>query len=85
MSWKRRDILSANARGSTPSRTRRLGHFQAMLVGAGLEPHVAALAALETRHRVGRDRLIGMADVRRAVGIADRGRDVEGSAMCRPP
>ena len=47
---------------------RRLGHLQAMLVGAGLEAHVAALLALEARDRVGGDRLIGVADVRRAVG-----------------
>ena len=78
ISWKRRDILSANARGSTPSRARRLGHFQAMLVGACLEADVAPCAALEARDRIGRDRLIGMADMRRPVGIADRGGDVEG-------
>ena len=55
-----------------------------MLVGAGLEAHVAALAALEARDRVGGDRLIGVADVRRTVGIADRGRDVEGLGHVRP-
>src|SRR5687767_6985868 len=49
-----------------------------MLVGAGHEEDVAAAEALEARDRVGRDRLIGMAYVRRTVGIADRGGDVEG-------
>ena len=57
---------------------RCLRHLQAVLVGAGLEAHVAALAALEARDRVGGDRFIGVADVRRPVGVADRGRDVEG-------
>src|SRR5687767_8183168 len=55
-----------------------------MLVGAGLEPHVAALRALEAGDRVGGDRLISMADVWPAVGVADRGRDVErlGHSLC---
>ena len=40
--------------------------------------HVAALLALETRNRVGGDHLIGMADMRAAVGIVNRGGDVIG-------
>ena len=57
---------------------RRLGHLEAMLVGAGQEEDVAAREPLEARDRVGGDRLIGMADMRRPVRIADRGGDVEG-------
>ena len=49
-----------------------------MFVGAGDEAHVSALRPAEPRHRVGGNRFIGMADVRAAVGIADRGGDVEG-------
>ena len=56
-----------------------------MLVGPGLEPHVAALRALKAGDDVGGDRLIGVADVRRPVGVADRGRDVEGLGHVRPP
>jgi hypothetical protein len=63
-----RDISSANSSVSRPSRARRLGHLQAMLVGAGLEAHVAALGALEAGDGVGGDRFIGVADVRRPLG-----------------
>ena len=63
---------------------RCLRHFQPMLVGAGLEADVAALRALEARDRVGGNRFIGMADMRRAVGVADRGGDVEGLGHVRP-
>ena len=44
---------------------------------------VVAVEPLEARDGVGRDRLVGVADMRRAVGIGDRGRDVIGglSAM----
>jgi hypothetical protein len=55
-----------------------------MLVGARLEAHVASQSALETRDGVGGDRLISMADVRRTIGIADRGRDVEGLGHVSP-
>ena len=56
---------------------RRLRHFQAMFVGAGQEEDVAAPEALEAGDGVGRDRLIGMADMRPPVGIGDGGGDVE--------
>src|SRR3954447_13788579 len=49
-----------------------------MLVGTGLKADIAALGTLEPRNRVGRDRLIGVTDVRRAVRIADGCGDVEG-------
>jgi hypothetical protein len=63
-----------------------------MLVGAGQEEDVAAAQALEARDRVGRDRLIGVADMRPAIRIADCRRDVEGfghgrcglAALARP-
>ncbi len=68
-------------------RTRRLGHLQAMLVGAGLEENVAAHHPRGACDRVGRDRLIGMADVRPSIGIGNRRGDGEGRAMglCRGP
>ena len=61
---------------------RGLDHLQAVLVGAGQEEHVLAVEPLKARQRIGRDRLIGVADMRRAVRIGDRGRDVEG-VPCR--
>ena len=48
-----------------------------MFVGPGLEPDVAAQLALEAGDDIGGNRFIGMADVRLAVGIADRGGDIE--------
>lgn len=64
-----------------------LQHLEAMDVRPGLEAHVAAAEPLETCDDVGRDRLIGMADMRAAIGIADRGGDVIGFAhgvfVCR--
>ncbi len=60
-----------------PFRLRGLHHLQAVLVGAGQEEHVLAVEALEARQRVGGDRLIGVTDMRLAVRIGDRGRDVE--------
>jgi hypothetical protein len=57
---------------------RLLGHLQAVLVGPGLEPHVAAHLALEAGDDIGGNRFIGVADMRLAVGIADRGGHVIG-------
>ena len=56
---------------------RGLDHLQAVLVGAGQEEHILAVEPLEARQRIGRDRLIGVADMRQAVGIRDGGGDVE--------
>ena len=53
-----------------------LGHLQAVLVGAGQEAHVEAVEPLEPGDRVGGDVLVGVPDVRRAVGVGDRGGDV---------
>ena len=44
---------------------RRLLHLEAVLVGAGQEEHVLAVEPLEARDRVGRDGLVGVADMRR--------------------
>ena len=59
---------------------RGLQHLDAVLVGAGEKEHVAAVEPHEARDGVGRDRLIGVADMRRAVRIGDRGGDVIGLA-----
>jgi hypothetical protein len=56
---------------------RRLLHLQAVLVRAGHEEDVVAVQALEARHRIGGDHLVGVADVRHAVGVADGRGDVE--------
>ena len=52
--------------------------FLAVLVGAGKEIDVVAVEPHEARDGVGGDRLIGVADMRRAVRVGDRGGDVEG-------
>ena len=44
-------------------------HFLAVLVGAGEEIDIVAVESHETRDGVGGDRLIGVADMRRAVRI----------------
>ena len=68
----RRKIL-----GRQPLGLRGLDHLQAVLVGAGQEEHVLAVEPRKTRQRIGRNRLIGVADMRLAVRIGDGGRDVE--------
>ena len=45
---------------------RRLLHLDAVLVGAGQEEDVAAVEAHEAGERVGGQRLVGVADMRRA-------------------
>lgn len=62
---------------------RGFDHLEAVLVGAGLEEDVAAVLALIARDRVGGDHLIGMADMRTAIGIVDCCRDVEGIGHAR--
>ena len=56
---------------------RRLLHLQPVLVGAGEEEDVLAVEPLEARDGIGGDRLVGVADVRLAVGIGDGRGDVE--------
>ena len=58
--------------------TGRLDHFQPMLIRPRNKADITALCAPETRHGVGRNRLIGVADVRLAVGVADCGRNIIG-------
>ena len=55
----------------------RLQHLDAVLVGAREEEHVLAVEPLEAREGIGRERLVGVPDMRHAVGIEDRRRDVE--------
>ena len=58
---------------------RGLQHLHAVLVGAGDEEHVVAVEPHETGDCIGRDRLVGMADMGRAIGIGDgRGEIVAG-------
>ena len=56
---------------------RALQHLDAVLVGARQEEHVVAVQPLEARQRVGRDELVGVADMRTTVRIGDRGGQVE--------
>ena len=72
----RRHFIGKVAHGHVPL-SRRLDHLEAMLVGAGLEQHVATGLTLEAGDRVGGDHLIRMADMRTAIGIVDRGGDIE--------
>ena len=55
-----------------------------MLVGAGDQPYVTTTGAAEAGHDIGRNGLIGMAYVRLAVGVADRGRDVKARTLTKP-
>ncbi len=66
---------------------RRLLHFQPVLVHAGDEQHVLAVEPLESGEGVGGDALVGVADMRRAIGVGNGGRDVIGvffGHACRP-
>src|SRR5690606_37970802 len=53
----------------------RLHHFLAMLVSARHEENIVAVEALEARNRVRGDKLVSMADMRRAIRIGNRGCD----------
>src|SRR6185437_2749194 len=55
----------------------RLLHLLAMLVHARDEKRVIAIEALEARDCIGRDPFIGMADMRRPIGIGNGSGDVE--------
>ena len=76
IAWKRGTLRATSSRGVMPSLRRRLLHLDAVLVGAGEEEDVVAVEPHEARDRVGRDRLVGVADMRRAVRIGDRRGDV---------
>src|SRR3546814_291909 len=61
-----------------PPSPRRLRHFQTVLVRPRLKANFAAHQALETRDRIGGDRLIGMTYMGPPIGIADSSGDIEG-------
>ncbi len=56
---------------------RRLLHFLAVLVHPGDEENIITVKLLESRDRVRRDPLIGVPDMRCAIGVRDRGRNIE--------
>ncbi len=56
---------------------RGLSHLDAVLVGAGQEIDLEPIEPLEARQRIGRQRLIRVADMRRPVGVRNRGGDEE--------
>ena len=56
---------------------RGLLNFQPVLVHAGDEQGVAPVEPHEALDRIGGDALVGVADMRRAVGVGNGGRDVE--------
>ena len=56
---------------------RSLLHLDAVLVGAGQEIDIVAVEPHEARNRIGRQRLVGMADMRCPVGVRYRGGDIE--------
>ena len=70
-------LRSRNCRARQALARRRLLHLLAVLVGAGEEIDVVAVEPHEAGDRVGRDHFIGVADMRRAVRIRNRGGDVE--------
>ena len=76
MARKRGTLRSSNSRGGQALARGGLLDLLAVLVGAGEEKDVVAVEPHEARDRVGRDRLIGVADMRHAVRIGDRGGDV---------
>src|SRR5580704_15056196 len=51
-----------------------------MLIHPGDEQDIEAVEPLEAGNRIGRDPLIGMSDMRRAIGVGYRGRDIVGRA-----
>src|SRR6516165_10883738 len=51
----------------------RLQHLDAMLIGSGEEQDVMAIKPHEPRYGIGRNRLIGMTDVRWPIGIRNGG------------
>ena len=54
-----------------------LDHFQAMLVGSGDQADIATTQAIKSGDGIGGNRLIGVANVRTTIGIADRGGNIK--------
>ena len=75
---EQRRVPVRKLRRRDPQVTGGLDHLQAMLVGAGQKEHVISVEPLEPCDRIGRNGLVGVADMRLTVGIGDRGRDVKG-------
>ena len=71
-----RVAVSQSTRGQ-PCLLSGLFHLQTVFVGAGEEVHVLAIEALKARDGVGCYRLVGVAHVRRSIGIGNRRRNVE--------
>src|ERR1700722_6305623 len=67
-----------------PLARRRLLDLQAMLIHAGYEESVAPIETHEPLDRIGRDALVSMADMRRAIGVGDRRGDGEAAHERRP-
>ena len=65
MAWKRGTLRSTSSRGVSFSRAAVCCIFMAVLVGAGEEEDVVAVEPHEAGDRVGRDRLVGVTDMRR--------------------
>ena len=63
----------------------RLRHLQAVHIGAGEVAHVVAVETLEPGDGVGGDVLVGVTDVRIAVGVGDGSGDVERGAWGARP
>ena len=80
MAWKRGTLRVDQFARRQLLLGRGLQHLDAVLVGAGEKEHVIAVEPHEAGDRIGGDDLIGVADMRRAVRIGDRGRDVIGLA-----
>ena len=74
-------VRSASANGVSPSRAAVCSILRPCSSHAGDEQHVAAVEPHESGDRVRRDALIGVADMRRAIGVGDRGGDVETLAL----
>jgi hypothetical protein len=59
-------------------------NFEAVLVEAGDKQRVAPVEAHESLDRIGRYAFVGVADMRRAIGVGDRRGDVEAAHARRP-
>ena len=70
-------LRSASSCGEIPSRSAAMLDRLAVLVGAGEEEDVLPPLAHVAREHVGRDRRVGVAEVRLGVDVVDRGGDVE--------
>ena len=63
---------------------RRLDHLQTMFVGTGLKADVAPRLSVKPGNGIRRDRFIGVANMRAAIRVIDRGRNVIGVGHADP-